>query len=43
MREVTTLLVLLHGLRISTIATFDVTLSTMSNDMHFLSVGAIKA
>ena len=31
-KKVTTLLVLLHGLRISTIATFDVTLITMSND-----------
>ena len=31
-KKVTTLLELLHGLRISTIATFDVTLITMSND-----------
>ena len=31
-KKVTTLLLLLHGLRISTIATFDVTLITMSND-----------
>ena len=31
-KKVTTLLVLLHGLRISTIATFDVNLITMSND-----------
>ena len=30
--KVTTLLVLLHGLRISTIATVDVNLITMSND-----------
>ena len=30
--KVTTLLVLLHGLRISTIATFDINLITMSND-----------
>ena len=31
-KKVTTLLILLHGLRISTITTFDVTLITMSND-----------
>ena len=43
-KKVTTLLVLLHGLRISTIATFDVTLITMSNDTCiFLSIGANKA
>ena len=31
-KKVTTLLVLLHGLRISTVATFDIKLMTMSND-----------
>ena len=31
-KNVTTLLVLLHGLRICTIATFDINLITMSND-----------
>ena len=31
-KKVTTLLALLHGLRISTIATFDVNLITASND-----------
>ena len=31
-KKVTTLLVLLHGLRISTIPTFDINLITMSND-----------
>ena len=31
-KKVTTLLVLLHGHRISTIATFDINLITMSND-----------
>ena len=31
-KKVTTLLVLLHGLRISKIVTFDITLITMSND-----------
>ena len=31
-RKIKTLLVLLHGFRISTIATFDINLITMSND-----------
>ena len=38
-KKVTTLLALLHGLRISTIATFDINLISMSNDnMYFLPI-----
>ena len=42
-KNISTILVLLHGLRINLIATFDINLITMSNDMYFLPIWVSKA